>query len=246
VTTELTDQTEEPELVGTKENTATQWAAIQEIEAKMGLRRWLMATPEMIEELSMAPLGRKLVDVASLMMYGIEHPGTRRKLPMNVPETVAKWKEVIVAYCTAHSKEDFEQADYQMDALFGPLLTAPVTQLREFYRDLVGQLKADPQVPFMIWQSFEKWGVTVLDKAQDDGVVELKTALATQIAKMVETKVTPDIMEAIAGALQWRSLEQLEAVKGALEGGAKPRLTGRQSCLYLEIGEGDEAVKVML
>jgi hypothetical protein len=45
------------------------------------------------------------------------------------------------------------------------------------------------------------------------------------------------LVEAIAGALQWRSGERLEAVKQRLDAGEKPRIRGRESCLFLEAGE---------
>ena len=240
---------EPPERVGTKENVETERAREQEIQGiieKIGLRSWLLDTPEIVGQMVSRNMARRLSNVTSLLMYAIENPARKRRTPMDVSEVVARWRQVITAYCTAHSKEDFDQADYQMDELFGPLLTAPVKQLREFYPALVAALKDDPSVPMIVWETFEIWGKTILDKAKDEEVIQLKADLAREIAQMVEQEVQPGIMEAIAGALKWRSPEQLGEIKTALEAGAKPKLVGRQSCLYLCVGEGESEVKVML
>jgi hypothetical protein len=59
--------------------------------------------------------------------------------------------------------------------------------------------------------------------------------------------VHADLKEALVGALQWRSEEQLKKIEEGVRSGAKPRLRGKESCLFLVVNEGtqDEA-QVML
>lgn len=156
---------------------------------------------------------------------------------MDVDAQVTKWLEVIVGLGTAHSKDDVDGFDYQLDDLYEPVLAAPVAQLREFYRQLSIALKKDSRVPYIVWRSWETWSTQILDAAPDQDVIELRESLARDIAERVEKDVQPDITDAIFNALKWRPAEQLEAVQRELREGKKPRVRGRESCLYLEVGD---------
>ena len=51
----------------------------------------------------------------------------------------------------------------------------------------------------------------------------------------------------MTGALKWRSPEKLKEVEAALDAGHKPRVKGKESCLFMEIDKGDNTkVEVML
>jgi hypothetical protein len=64
--------------------------------------------------------------------------------------------------------------------------------------------------------------------------------LAQEIASLVEQDVKDQLPDALIRALQWRPPEQLEQVKQAViesqARGERPRLRGRESCLFLEVG----------
>lgn len=172
---------------------------------------------------------------------------TGRPKAVKVDELVEQWVTAIVGMCTAHDKDTYDSHDAQADELLGPILAAPIKQVREFYTKLQQRLRDDPKVPMIVWMGFEAWGECVVKTASDDtGIVRLKNKLAAEIAELVEGDVVDQIPKAIARALRWRDPETLQEVKETLEKGAKPKLVGRQSCLFLEVGRGKKKKQVML
>lgn len=221
----------------------------------MELRAEVMATwdlPKIVLELraiggGRGPLGRvRTLGIA--LRYGFQCGRmSRRVSKVNVDELVGKWVEAVVGMSTAHDKDGFDAADARADELMGPILTAPIKQVREFYGKLRDALKADQRVPMLVWMGFEAWGEVQIDKAVDDtGTLRLKNQLAGEIAELVELPIRDQIPEAIKRALRWRDPGRLEEIKTTLKAGAKPKLVGRQSCLFLECGLGDKKVSVML
>jgi len=189
---------------------------------------------------------RSLEDLRALIMFASEYPTRKKRTQMNVQEMVERWVPIIRGLSTSHDKAPIDQCEFEMEEHLNPLLTAPVKQLREFYEQLVIALKNDPTIPFFIWAWFESWGEVVLKTAPDGEVRQLKTALAEQIAILVEEDVKPDLKTAIAGALRWRSPESLEKIKTAVEKGGKAKMIGRESCLFLEVETSDGLARVML
>lgn len=188
-----------------------------------------------------------------LIWYADQQLGRgKKKNPMNVPDMIAKWHAAVVGLAIAHSKDQADRYEASIDEILTPILTAPIAQIRELARGLLDSLKADASVPYLVWRSYEVWLRNVLEKAQDEGVVELKTQLATDICQLVETDVKDQLPEAIVRALQWRSAEQLEQVKQVVTkekaAGRTVRLRGRESCLFIEAGgaEGMPEVCVQL
>lgn len=185
--------------------------------------------------------------LAALLWYGNKHHSRRNLKPMDVETLVTRWKEVIIDLCLSHDKEGRDRADFQTDELLGPILTAPVAQLREFAKKLTGSLKEDQRVPWLVWSVFEKWTEEIVMKGEDKGIIELKKELAKEVAELAEKGLSSsDWVEAIAGALRWRSPTQLEEVKEGLKKGAKPRLKGRESCLFLSVDteQGERMVQL--
>jgi len=87
----------------------------------------------------------------------------------------------------------------------------------------------------------------MVKNAPDEGVKRLKNKLAGEIAELVEEDIKDQIPQAIKRALRWRDPATLEAIKDKIESGtAKPKLRGRESCLFLEAGRGKSKVSVML
>lgn len=193
---------------------------------------------------------RKLRTNDCLFYYGLTNYSRKRKTPVDVPKAIADWKAVIVTLATAHDKEAIDAAEFKMDELLTPLLTAPVADLRAFHSGLTEALRADKQVPFFIWSVFNAWGKGVLEKCEAKPELQrLRKKLANEIAEMVDDEVRPDISKAIAGALMWRDPDTLKAIKSDIEAGARPRLQGRESCLFLTTkrpGRGQPEHKVML
>lgn len=178
-----------------------------------------------------------LEDVRMWLMCAVEHPSRRGRKPLvNVQAMVDAWVPIVRGLSTAHEKAAVDRCEFDMETHLLPMLAAPVKQLREFYAALVVALKADPTIPFFVWAMFQSWGDVILKHAPDGEVRELKTALATEIANLVEADVRPDVPKAIAAALQWRSPETLEKIRDHVKhGGQKAKLTGKESCLFLEV-----------
>jgi len=185
----------------------------------------------------------------SLFMYRMhpEYPRGRRTR-MNVQEMVDRWVPIVRGLSAGHDKEEIDRCEFEMERHIMPMLAAPVAQLREFYAQLVKALKADRTIPMFVWTLFESWGEAILKKAPDGEVITLKKSLALRIADMVEKDIHADLKEALVGALQWRGENQLQAIEAGLKTGeSKPRLRGKESCLFLVVNEGtDREAQVML
>ena len=207
-----------------------------ECDTRMGIRDAVMGIDGMLG------LGERLCQnikrwrsMRTFMLYALQHPARRRRLSMDIPAMIQGWHTAIYRLSTGHSKDDIDAADFALDELMSPLLAAPVAQLRQFYFGLAASLKNDPAVPWFVWATFEAYGEVIVKTAPDQAVKELKVMLAREIAELVDRDVQPDIVAAITGALQWRDPETLEKVRDAVKNGEKPRLRGRQSCLFLEV-----------
>lgn len=183
----------------------------------------------------------------SWVRYGTEVWPRKRRTPMNVERLVVSWVPIIRGLSTAHSKDEIDRCEFEAETHLAPLLTAPVKQLREFYAQLCVALRTDPTIPMFVWTAFDAWHEAVVKVAPDEHVRELKTTLATEVAELVEKDVMPDIKEALIGALKWRGAEALTEVRDAVRAGAKPRVRGKESCLFLQVPRNDGSiVSVML
>ena len=209
--------------------------AIVDRKPVTGIRTWLQHGP-LIPGAILLLSHRDLLENAPILLhYACEHPSKGRpRVKADVEKLVATWRDVIIGLSTAHSKEEYERWDFDMDDLLAPILKMPVAQLREFWPKLRDALKMAPGVPYFVWKGFALWGEGALENAPDEDVIELKTTLARQVARMVERDVKPQIGKALVNALKWRSEEDLRRVKESVERGRRPR--GRQSCLYLRVG----------
>ena len=170
----------------------------------------------------------------------------RKKGLMKVDELVKAWVEATVGMSTAHSKDEYDRHDARADELLGPLLSAPIKEIREFYIKLQAAMEADPRVPWLVKIGFEAWGEVMVKDAPDEKVKRLKNKLAEEISDLVEMEIRDQIPTAIKRALRWRDPETLQAVKETLESGAKPKLVGKESCLFLTAGRGKKRVQIML
>lgn len=214
-----------------------------------GIRDELIGTAELARFIwkEAGPTAGKLKKLFVTLTYGQKHPSRgRRRIPMDVDKQVAAWHEAMLGLATAHDKNDEDKWEAKTDDLLGPLLTAPVKQLRELHAKLMKTLKEDQRIPYIIWRGLEKWGEVMVVNAPDQGVRKLKDKLAREIVELCEDQVLPQFGEAMVRALMWRSEEQLEEVKTQLEKGASPKIRGRESCLFLEVGKGKNKAMVQL
>jgi hypothetical protein len=222
------------------------------IAPAMSGREALLTAVDVAVKLSWEHTGlRKVRDLAVLLAYADWRVrdgcrGGGRKTTMDVDEMVTVWADVLVGLSTAHAQQDHTNADHLTDVLLGPLLTAPVAQLRQFAERLGDRLEADERVPFMVWMGFKRVVLPMFASRPPGEVVALKTALAKEVAELAERGLDRgQLVAAIAGALQWRGAETLTKVKDALESGHTPKLEGRESCLFLTV-EGVEGLRVVL
>ncbi len=184
----------------------------------------------------------------SWFAYACERPTRRRRTPVDVTRMIDTWVPLIKKLTCAHDVDEKDSASSELDEHLTPLLAAPVAQIREFYRGLAQRLKDDPAVPWMVWRLFNTWGTNVLDKITNEQELELKTDLAQRIAeRSIKQIPVEDWVMSMTGALKWRSPEKLQEVEAALDAGHKPRVKGKESCLFMEIDKGDNTkVEVML
>jgi hypothetical protein len=185
-----------------------------------------------------------------LLAYACKTPSRRKRVTMDVDQMVETWLPLIKKLACAHDVDEKDAASSELDEHIAPILAAPIVQIREFYRTLTGRLKSDPSVPWAVWRLFEFWGESVLDKIHGEEVHGLKKELASGIAdRAIEELPRLDWREAMIGALMWRSPEKLKEIAEKLDAGEKPRLKGKQSCLFLVVGEASQdgkQVEVML
>jgi hypothetical protein len=203
--------------------------------AKSIMMNWPLRDPA--EPVSVSNRKLSMDRMRMWLMYAVEYPSRRRRTPVDVEAMVEKWLPIIRGLSTAHDKATVDQCEFDSEEHLLPLTSAPVNQLREFYAKLCDRLEADPTIPFFIWRAFRTWGDVILKKLPDGEVKKLRGDLAKKVANLVEQQIRPDLNDALVGALQWRDPETLTKIAAVVEGGAKPRMRGRESCLFLEVQE---------
>jgi hypothetical protein len=182
----------------------------------------------------------RIREMAMLLAYGCETWSRKKRIPLTMKDIdalVAKWVPVIRGLSIGHTKDEIDRCEFESEEHLAPLLTAPVRDIRVFFSKLVQALKADDSIPLFVWQMFEAYEETVVKRAPDEAVKQLKTEVARRVAELVEQAIKPDFKEALIGALQWRDVKALERIETEVKAGAKPRLRGRESCLFLEAGK---------
>jgi hypothetical protein len=178
--------------------------------------------------------------ILSFLAFGCEHPSRRKRTPVDVQKTVDAWAPLIKKLAIAHDIDEKDAASSALDELLLPIVAAPVSQIREFYKNLTQRLKSDPEIPWAVWKLFIFWGENVLDRIDKEEMVGLKTEIAKRIAQhSMEQIPREDWINSMVGALQWRDSEKLQEIESALESGQKPKIRGKESCLFLQIGEAE-------
>jgi hypothetical protein len=167
----------------------------------------------------------------------IENRKHWRCMPMDVDTLVDRYQETLILMTTAHTHADHTAAEHATDELLKPLLTAPIDQLRAFAARLAERLENDERCPFAVWSAFKHVVEPLIATRPQGKALRLRKQLAKEVAELVEPSIPrADVVTAIAAALQWRPPETLRQVKAAVQGGAAPRMEGRQSCLFLVAG----------
>lgn len=206
---------------------------------------WYSAKSPVAKAKELGTLLRLVMDEE--LKHGMMFKQRKRGL-MKVDDLVVQWIDATVGMCMAHDKDEYDAHDAKADALLGPLLSAPIAEIREFYVKLCAAMEADKRVPWLVKLGFEAWGEVMVKDAPDEKIKRLKNKLAAEIAELVEEPIRDQIPNAVKRALRWRDPETLQAVKEVLESGVKPKLRGRESCLFLELtpkGKGKK-ISVML
>jgi hypothetical protein len=206
----------------------------------MTVKEAVMTVPTVVGLWRAVSLHKKVEDLAVTLTLETRHPSRKRRKPMeNLNEFARQWKDVLLKLSLSHTKEGIDQADYRMEDLFAGLLAMPVKQVRQFYDLLLSELKSDESVPYFIWKTVEHWKEKAVGVSQDVEANMLQSELATDLAAILEPVLSPQLKEALAGSLKWKPGEVLEKIKAAVEAGEKPKLRGRESCLFLEIGKSE-------
>jgi hypothetical protein len=228
--------------------------------AKVGVRSWMLSTYAVgvdcmrrgdtpAHERKSHSAARQAREIGCWLWLGCGGDGRIRigrgkRMKMDVEALAKKWHEVIVGLAVAHDKDLADRWEAMVDDCLQPILKAPVSQVRELAGKIRDRLKADPSVPYVVWHGLEAWVDKIVLLAPDEEVKELKTALAKEIVDMVEDDAKRDLPDAMVRALQWRSSEQLEKMRGAVskakQSGKPVALRGRESCLFLEVGPADD------
>jgi hypothetical protein len=206
----------------------------------MTVKEAVMTVPTVVGLWRVVSLHKKVENLAVTLTQETCHPSRKRRKPMaNLNEFARQWKDVLVKLSLSHTKEGIDQADYRMEDLFTGLLAMPVKQVRQFYDLLLSELKSDESVPYFIWKTVEHWKEKAVGVSQDVEANMLQSELAADLAAVLEPVLSPQLREALAGSLKWKPGEVLEKIKVAVEAGEKPKLKGRESCLFLEVGKSE-------
>lgn len=231
--------------------------AIATGEAHLGVRTALLTSYDVprafFATLPNSP-AKKLSSLGCMIYYSTElgYMGRKKRKLMDVDVMVERWRKVVVGMCVAHDKDEADRYEAAIEECLTPILAASMKQVREFYPKLMTALKNDPAVPYLVWRSYEVWVNMVIAKAPDEAIKRLKTDLAKEIVDLVEADIRDQLPQAMIRALQWRDPGKLEEVKATVieeqQKGNKPRLRGRESCLFLEVGgtEHNPAVQVQI
>jgi hypothetical protein len=202
----------------------------------MTVKESVMMVPIVVGLWRIISLDKKVENLAVALTQETCHPSRKRREPMeNLSEFARQWKDVLVKLSISHTREDVDQADYNMEDLFTGLFAMPVKQVREFYDLLLSELKSDESVPYFIWKTVEHWKEQAVGVSQDVEAKMLQAELAGELAAVLEPILSPQLKEALAESLKWKSAETLTKVRSAVEAGEKPKLRGRESCLFLEV-----------
>lgn len=180
-------------------------------------------------------LQRKINEFLSLVEYASAVPSRKPRTPVNVEQLVVDWKAIIMGMALSHSKKEIDEWEFKLNDLLEPFLKAPVKQIREFCAQLVASLENDQSVPFFISKSVRCYVELIVEKAKDTEVIELKKEIAGRIAHAVEGDLQPQWVEAITNALMWRDPATLRKIEKAVKAGGKPKLVGKESCLFLQV-----------
>ena len=114
---------------------------------------------------------KRAADLGFILRYCFSYGNSRkRRTSMQVDAMVDKWIEAVVGMCLAHDKDTYDAHDAKADELLGPLLAAPIKEVREFYAKLLERMHADKRVPMLVWMGFEAWGAVQVKDAPDEGV----------------------------------------------------------------------------
>lgn len=232
----------------TKSLTFERWITRERILVKLGFtdaRSLAMGSlTDLVYMLQVGVGGRRVRDLGLLVVYSHEvsmdgHHGGRKRVPIaDIDAFVDQWANAIVQLSTSHSHQGYTEGDQQSDDLLGPMLRAPIADIRQWATKLAERLENDERVPFLIWSGFRRAIEPLILATPAGAALELKTTLAREVAELAEAQLSSaELVGAIAGALQWRPPKELENVKAALKTGTqRPRLKGGQSCLFLEVG----------
>lgn len=179
----------------------------------------------------------RIRDLGVSLMYETLHPSRKRRQRVeNLDAFAEQWKGVLLALGTAHTKEQLDAADYHTEDLFKGVLSMPVEQVRKFFDLLLEKLKTDGRVPYYIWCCLEKWKEKAAGVAQDVEARVLQAELAGELAGLLEPALSAQLRQSLQESLKWKSADVLGRIKAAVEGGQEVRMTGRESCLFLEFG----------
>ena len=91
-------------------------------------------------------------------------------------------------------------------------------------------------MPYFIWKTVEHWKEQAVGVSQGMESKMLPAELAGELANVLEPVLSPQLRQALTDSLKWKSSEVLEKIGAAVEAGEKPKLRGRESCLFLEVG----------
>lgn len=199
------------------------------------IRRAIISLPEAGKIMYRVVLVRAIDNFLSMLEYALAVWPRKQRTPMDVDAMLAMWKEAVVKIATAPDKKAVDEWEAKLNDLLEPFLKCPVAQIKEFCRKLIAELDSDQSIPFFVKIGITAYIKIFVEKAVDQGPLELKKDIAGRIAQAVEGDVKPQLAEAITNALMWRDPATLEKIEAATKRGKKAKLVGRESCLFLEV-----------
>jgi len=192
---------------------------------------------------------KRVGTLGCMLYYAVEigHNGRKRRVKVNVDELTQRWKKMVVGLATAHTKDEADKMEANVEECLQPVLTMPIAQVRELAGKLADALELDPSVPYLVHRAYRVW-IDQMKRAPDEEVKALKKQLAREIVDLVSEDAKAQLPDAMVRALMWRAPETLEEVKAVVQtekaAGRSVRLKGRESCLFLEAGGTEDDPKV--
>lgn len=189
-----------------------------------------------------------LLTTAVLIRVGTRYPVKKGGGSMT-DEELQKLSEECAKSClnffSARTKEEFEKADYDTQVITEKAVGLTPEENERVWIWTMEKLETNPNVSYWmireIKKHFEQGKVLAnllgIQKEPSYPDEKLRKQLAKEIVEEIRPQLEKDIAKAVEDSLVWRKTKMLKKLKKAVKEERKPvKVTGRESCIFLEVG----------